>query len=318
MTDSSRPLVTIGLCTYNRADSYLREALQSAVDQTYPNLEIIVSDNCSVDHTEELVRGFEDPRIRYFKQERNLGVNGNFNFALGEARGAYFLLFHDDDLIDPDFCETCLDAAGDRVDYGVLRTGTRIIDADGEVMREWPNDAQGLSPAEFVLAWFADRTPFYLPSTLYNTARLKALGGFQSKTEVYQDVVATIRLASRYGRVDVRDIKASFRRHGSNSGAAQTVQRWCEDSMYVVDVVCEEMPESKVTLRKAGLDYFTHKNYRRTWRSIDSPIERAKVYWWVYRRSGYAYSPLRFILPRFARRQSRRVGRVMKRLSPSG
>lgn len=317
MTDPSRPLVTIGLCTYNRADSYLREALQSAVDQTYPNLEIVVSDNGSVDHTEELVRGFNDPRIRYFKQERNLGVNPNFNFALEQAKGAYFLLLHDDDRIDPDFCETCLDAAADQVHFGVLRTGTRIIDADGDVIREWPNDAEGLSAEDFVLAWFADKTPFYLPSTLYNTERLKAVGGFQSKTEVYQDVVATVRLASRYGRVDVREVKASFRRHGSNSGAAQTVQRWCEDSMYVVDVMCEEMPESQARLRKAGLAYFTHKNYRRTWRSIDSPIERARVYWWVYQRSGYAYSPLRFVLPRLARRQLRRVERVVQRFVPS-
>jgi glycosyltransferase involved in cell wall biosynthesis len=70
MTDPSRPLVTIGICTYNRADSYLGSALQSAVDQTYPNLEIVVSDNCSVDHTEELVQSFDDPRIRYIKHEK--------------------------------------------------------------------------------------------------------------------------------------------------------------------------------------------------------------------------------------------------------
>jgi len=314
MTDQTRPLVSIGICTYNRADSYLRNALQSAVDQTYPNLEIVVSDNCSVDHTEELVRSFDDPRIRYFKQERNLGVNGNFNFALQEARGAYFLLLHDDDLIDPDFCATCMDAAGDRTDYGILRTGIRIIDADGNTVGERPNDAEGLPPVEFFLAWFAEKTALYLPNTLYNTERLKALGGFQSKTELFQDVVASVRLATRYGRVDVRDIKASFRRHGSNSGAAQAVERWLEDSLHVLDVMCEEMPESEVRLRKEGLPYFTLINYRHT-RSITSPIERTKMYWWVYQRCGYRYSPIRFILPRLVRRQSRRVGRVVKRLT---
>jgi len=311
MTDQSRPLVTIGICTYNRADSYLGAALQSAVDQTYPTLEIVVSDNASVDHTEELVRSFEDPRIRYFKQERNLGVNGNFNFALEQARGAYFLLLHDDDLIDPDFCETCMNAAGDNTNYGLLRTGTRIIDADGEVIAERPNDAEGLPPAEFFLAWFADKTAFYLPSTLFNTQRLKELGGFQSKTELFQDVVASVRLATRYGRVDVRDVKASFRKHGSNSGAAQAVERWCEDSLHVLDVMCEEMPESEARLRNAGLPYFTRTNYRHT-RAIESPIERAKMYWWVYQRCGYRYSPLRFILPGLVRRQIRRVGRVVK------
>ncbi len=312
MTNPSRPLVTIGICTYNRADSYLKSALQSAVDQTYPNLEIVVSDNCSVDHTEDLVRSFEDPRIRYFKHERNLGVNNNFNFALDQARGAYFLLLHDDDLIDPDFCETCMDAADDRTDYGLLRTGTRIIDADGEVIAERPNDAEGLPPVDFFLAWFADKTAFYLPSTLYNTERLKELGGFQSKAELFQDVVATIRLATRYGRVDVRDPKASFRRHGSNSGAAQAVERWCEDSLHVLEVLGEEMPEAAGRLRSAGLPYFVRKNYLHT-RSIASPIERVKMYWWVYRKFGYHSSPLHFFLPRLFQRQVRRVRRIVKR-----
>ena len=56
------PLVTIGIPTYNRADHYLREALTSALSQTYANLEIIVSDNCSTDSTQTLVKGLPDPR----------------------------------------------------------------------------------------------------------------------------------------------------------------------------------------------------------------------------------------------------------------
>lgn len=67
MIDKFQPLITIAIPTYNRADSYLRHALDSALNQTYKNIEIVVSDNCSVDNTEEVVQGLHDPRIRYFK-----------------------------------------------------------------------------------------------------------------------------------------------------------------------------------------------------------------------------------------------------------
>jgi glycosyltransferase involved in cell wall biosynthesis len=105
------PLVTIAIPTYNRADGYLRQTLESALNQTYPNLDILVSDNCSVDDTAKLVTSFPDPRIRYIKHQVNVGQTNNFNFCLREAKGDYFLLLPDDDLIDHDFVETCIEAA---------------------------------------------------------------------------------------------------------------------------------------------------------------------------------------------------------------
>ncbi len=64
------PLVTIGIPTFNRADSYLKYSLKSAVSQTYSNIEIIVSDNASTDNTETFVKSFNDPRIRYIQAKR--------------------------------------------------------------------------------------------------------------------------------------------------------------------------------------------------------------------------------------------------------
>lgn len=81
MADHNHPLVSIAMLTYNRADGYLKQAIQSAVTQTYSNIEIIVSDNCSTDNTEKLVKSFNDSRIRYFKQSRNIGMVPNSNFV---------------------------------------------------------------------------------------------------------------------------------------------------------------------------------------------------------------------------------------------
>ena len=111
MSNIKSPLVTIGIPTYNRAKAYLKDAIKSAVDQTYPNIEILISDNGSTDNTQLLVKSFDDPRIRYIKQENNIGANNNFNYCVMNAKGDYFLLLHDDDLIDKDFVEVCIHAA---------------------------------------------------------------------------------------------------------------------------------------------------------------------------------------------------------------
>ena len=307
MADGHRPLVTIGVCTYNRADGYFVDALRSAVAQSYPNLEIVVSDNGSTDHTEEVVESFGDLRIRYVKREQNIGPVNNFNACLGDARGEFFLLLHDDDVLDPDFVEACMDAVGDDTDVGVIRTGTRIIDAEGRTLHERPNDVVGLSTSEFFRGWFAGRTPIFVCSTLHNTRRLRELGGFTSPRNLFPDTLVAVRLAALYGRADVKEPKASFRRHGQNTGNAARVEDWCEDSYHLLGVMQELVPEEAEMIRRKGSAFFSRTNYRHA-SSIESPVERARTCWRIYRRFGFAYSPLRFFFPRMVRRPIKRLG----------
>lgn len=304
MTREAGPLVTIGISTYNRADGYLREALESALAQAYPNLEIVVSDNCSSDGTEKLVKSYDDPRIRYFRQRENIGSNNNFNFCLEQARGDYFLLLHDDDKIDPDMIEACMAAAGGDTSIGLIRTGTRVIDGGGEVLRDRRNRAGGLSTTDFFLGWFEGKTELYLCSTLFNTAQLREVGGFRSKTNLYDDVVAEVRLAAAHGRHDVEAVKASFRRHGANKGTAALIRAWCDDSLFMLDTMCELAPERKEEVRRRGLAFLCSQNYKRLARS---PSRRWRDYLYIYRRFRYAYSPLTFFYKQYKRRSQRRL-----------
>ena len=290
----SRPLVTIGISTYNRARGYLRQALGSALAQTYPHLEIVVSDNCSSDDTGAVVTGVGDLRIRYFRQASNIGANNNFNFCLSQARGAYFLLLHDDDLIDPDFVQTCIDAVNGRPSVGVIRTGSRRIDAAGIVQHQTFNRVGGRSTGDFFLGWFAGATALYLCSTLYNTRGLRDAGGFTSPRNLLQDVVATARLAARMGRADVHDVKASFRRHESNSGSAARIMDWCEDSLFLLGLLCDLAPERRAAIRRAGLRFLCDQNYSRA-RRATNPL---RAYLAVYRAFGYRRSPIGFLVAR--------------------
>lgn len=313
MTNNKYPLVTIGIPTYNRADGFLKKALQSAVEQTYKNLEIIVSDNCSTDHTESLVDDFSDTRIRYVKHPMNIGANNNFNFCVDNAKGEYFLLLHDDDLIDPDFIETCMSAVRDDVAVGVIFTGSRVIDKNANILWETPNRGVGLSTTDFFLSWFSEQTALYLCSTLFNTKRLQELGGFRSKTNHFQDVVAEVILAAKYGRTDVYDVKASFRKHDDNMGGNwSSVKAWCEDSLYLLDIMCGLKPEYKKIIFQKGTQYFFIKHYRLA-STIKPFIQLLKAYltgFWLF---GYKYSQLRFIYSKDIKPVMKKLKRKLRR-----
>ena len=81
--DKIKPLVTIGIPTYNRADS-LSEAIHSAINQSYQNIEVIISDNASTDNTKTICTQIEskDNRIKYVRQKKNIGSVNNFNAVL--------------------------------------------------------------------------------------------------------------------------------------------------------------------------------------------------------------------------------------------
>jgi glycosyltransferase involved in cell wall biosynthesis len=312
MQDNAHPLVTIAIPTYKRADDYLKQAIRCAVNQTYPNIEVIVSDNCSPDNTKEVVQSLDHPRLTYFRQPENLGANNNFNFCVKQARGDYFLLLQDDDLIDLDFVEVCMQAARHETGIGIIRSGTRVINADGNVLKESPNRAGGLPLVDFFRAWFTGKTSLYLCSTLFNTQRLQELGGFRSKHNLFQDVVAEVKLAAKYGRVDVYEPKASFRKHSGEMTFAVKLANWCEDSRYLLDIMCDLVPEDEAhSIRQEGMRFFSRLNYNRAQRP-KSLSKRLSLYWTVYKHFNYQYSPFYFFVYLKYRRQFLRTARKVK------
>ncbi|MEX0685080.1 MAG: glycosyltransferase [Balneolales bacterium] len=292
MKTEKKPTVTIGISTYNRANQYLKDALDSAVAQLWPNLEIIVSDNCSEDHTEELVSRYSDSRIKYIRQKKNIGAKNNFNFCLNQAKGKYFLLLHDDDLIDQDFIKTCMQEIINHGDKGIICTGTRLIDKEGIILVEKPN-LSGPTNSDFLLSWFSGKTALYLCSTLYNTKELREVGGFTSETNLFNDVAPILKLAEKYGRLDVKEVKASFRRHDENRGSSVKVEEWVRDSLHIINIIKNMNLENKdVIVRRA--QYFLCRKCYRYVHAIPSLSQRLAAYKMVYQTFNYTYSPLRY------------------------
>jgi glycosyltransferase involved in cell wall biosynthesis len=94
------PAVSVCIPVYN-GGRFISEAIQSVLDQTYKDLEIIVVDNQSTDDTVAIVKSFTDPRIRFYQNESNLGLIPNWNIAMSKSDAKYIKILPADDLIYP-------------------------------------------------------------------------------------------------------------------------------------------------------------------------------------------------------------------------
>jgi glycosyltransferase involved in cell wall biosynthesis len=106
---SSQVLVSIGMPVYN-GDLFLEKAIDAILAQTYVDFELIISDNASTDRTQEICLTYADrnSRIRYYRNETNIGAAGNYNRVFELARGEYFKWAAHDDWCAPEYLEQCL------------------------------------------------------------------------------------------------------------------------------------------------------------------------------------------------------------------
>jgi len=132
------PRVSIGIPVFN-AEEFLAGALDSVLGQTFQDFEVILSDNASTDRTAEICRAYadRDPRIRYSRNDRNLGAAPNFNRVFELSSGEYFGWLAHDDLYAPEFLSRCVDLLDADPDVVLCYSKVRIVDAAGNVLREY-------------------------------------------------------------------------------------------------------------------------------------------------------------------------------------
>jgi hypothetical protein len=197
----------------------------------------------------------------------------------------------DDDLIDDDFVDICMQAVNSKNNIGIIRTGTRVIDSQGNIISRSTNEVDGFSTEEFFRGWFAFKTSLYPCSTLFHTNKLKQIGGFGPENNLFHDDFVIVKLAARFNRVDVKDIKASFRTHNDSITYAAEVKDWCHDSYLLLNTMCELVSnEYKETLRREGLQFFSQINY---WfaKNIRSKAKRFIMFLFVFKFFNYRHLP---------------------------
>ena len=141
------PKVSVGIPVYN-GERFLAHTIDSILGQTFPNFELIISDNGSTDRTKEISEAYalRDARIRFVRSEVNRGAAWNYQRLFELGRGEYFRWAPSDDLFAPDSLAECVATLDANPDAALCYPKTDIIDSKGEVTRPYDDNLDLRSP----------------------------------------------------------------------------------------------------------------------------------------------------------------------------
>ena len=132
---------------YYRGRSYLREAIESVLAQTVDAWELVVVDDRGPEPAQDLVAEYADPRVRYVRNEANLGLAGNWNECVRQASAPLVTVLHGDDRLLPDYAARVLAAADEHPEVTALFTDALVIGPDGEPTSTLADKVKSRMPA---------------------------------------------------------------------------------------------------------------------------------------------------------------------------
>jgi glycosyltransferase involved in cell wall biosynthesis len=168
-----RPALTIVIPTLNRAQLVGR-AVESALAQTSAKIEIIVSDNGSVDETPAVLSRYRDPRLRHIRHERTVSATAHGNFLVEQASGEFLLGLSDDDYIEPDFAGRVLDLFERKPGLAFVYTG--CCTHYGSVSVPGVTGPETEPGPDFIAAFFAGKREVCWCACVTRIADLRSIG----------------------------------------------------------------------------------------------------------------------------------------------
>jgi glycosyltransferase involved in cell wall biosynthesis len=186
MPKKKLPLISVCIPVFN-GEEYILDCINSVLEQKFTNYELLIIDNYSTDGTSNIVNNINDERIRYIKNEVNIGSIKNFNKCIKEARGEYFLLLPHDDLLLPSCLEQYL-RKFDEPKVGFAYSSIRAVDENGNTKFTKVNHSENqlFTPEETITDIVDNFVPIQL--AMVRSKILLRLDGFDIKFGVLSDV----------------------------------------------------------------------------------------------------------------------------------
>jgi len=185
MSTSKKPLVSVGVPVYN-GELFIKESLESIRNQTYPNLEIIISDDQSTDASFALLKNIakKDTRITLSQQIKRIGAINNFNYVLQKAQGEYFFWTAQDDIHDKKFIEKLLETLLKDRSIALAMSDYRNLH-QGKTYKIYDPPTHKLTSKVDSLQYFLQTHNLSMFYGLYQTQILKKIGGYHADFRPY-------------------------------------------------------------------------------------------------------------------------------------
>ena len=215
------PLISVLMPVYN-AEKYLREAIDSILNQTFSDFEFLIIDDGSSDSTSNIIESYTDPRIRLFKNKKNLGLIATLNKGVSLAKGKYIARMDADDISHPSRLARQFEYLSQHSEVGVLGAAVQIIDDSGNA-----SDKSRPPTSHGVIRWhlcFSD--PIVHPSVMIRRSVFNKVGGYSSDMLHAEDYDLWRRLSNVTRLANMNDVLLFLRKHkNSISSTYSSMQR---------------------------------------------------------------------------------------------
>lgn len=217
----SSPTVSVCIPAYNN-EAYILDTINSVLSQTFTDFELVVIDDCSKDGTARVVESVDDSRVRLVRNEKNLGMAGNWNRCIEEAKAPLVKLLCADDILYPDSLRLEVQALLDNPDINLVSSDTALINLQGEqvgAFKRWPVNGRmnGRRLAKISLLF---NNFFGAPcNSMFRRESALAVGGFDKNFPYILDFDLWLRLACTGDVYIIHEKLNGFRlRNDSNTG----------------------------------------------------------------------------------------------------
>ena len=266
MSSASLPLVSVCIPTYNDA-RFLPQTLASVVAQSYPHIEIVVGDDASTDDTGRVVAQFPDARIRYHRNERNLGQFKNVNACIERSSGEVVAVYHSDDVYDATIVEEEVAFLRANPEAGAVFALDRWIDATGRVIGQTRlpagvPDSACLTMAQVLPVLLRQRNRLLRgPTFMARRTTFEAVGLFEPDTyPIANDLEYWLRILTRFPVGIIRRHLMSYRQDPSQVSSLYNRFRTEEEDFFaVVDRYLADPNVAMHADEKSLIEYAFHR-----------------------------------------------------------
>ena len=204
--------VSIVMPVYN-GERYLKEAIESILNQTYRDFEFIIINDASTDKSEEIIKSFNDPRIVYIKNDKNLGQAEALNKGIRSVRGLYVARMDQDDVSLLERIAVQLKHMEDNKETAILGTRIQEIDKDGRVMQRPLLPDRPNVKARLFFARLAGWPSIAHPTVMIRKEIFDKIGYYDPKYRICQDYDLWLRAVRRYRIENIPEVLLNYRNH---------------------------------------------------------------------------------------------------------
>lgn len=279
--DGVRPQWSVVIPTHNCAD-YLRETLASVLEQDPGEqvMEIIVVDDHSTkDNPAKVVEELGAERIRFIRQDTNVGKARNYETGIAASRGRLIHQLHGDDRVLPDFYQSTQDCFERFPDVSAVFCESDYIDKDGNVTGTTGKESDQTEPLNGWLAKLIVSQRIQTPSIVLRRDVYEALGAFDRRLSCYEDWEMWLRVATQYTFAFNAEGKAQYRVYGQNTSSQSAISgvraRILREMLQIVDAYLPEdlVAEYKPARSRAMAEYLV--------RCLPMAVQRKSMDGWL-------------------------------------